>query len=70
MGEAADDTNGFLDLGPREAMIVLVPSVHKLLVSFTEVTEELWAFGRPLFLGNINPPVRDICLVHVDRTGR
>lgn len=68
MGKVAKNTNSFLDLGPRESMIVLVPSVHKLSVPFTEVEEELRAFCRPLFLGNVDPPVRDICLVHVDRT--
>lgn len=68
MGKAPDTTDGFLDLRPCEAMIVLVISVHELLVPFTEVEEELWAFCRPLFLGNVDPPVRNICLGHVVRT--
>ncbi len=66
--EASCITNGFFDLRPREAMILLVGSIHNLLIPFTKIEEELRAFRRPLFLRDVYPPVRNIYHGHLLRT--
>lgn len=43
---------------------------HKLLVPFSQIEEEVGAFGRPLVFGYVVTPVRRISRVHFLRWSR